>query len=79
MSGAFAIAARTNRYWAAGTALLCLGGLTTLLAGWSLFWPLSSYQVAVAGLLAAGVVILLANTARPITVTLASAVLGTSL
>ena len=56
-AGAFAIAARTNRYWAAGTALLCLGGLTTLLAGWSLFWPLSSYQVAVAGLLALTILI----------------------
>lgn len=56
-AGAFAIASRTNRYWAAGTALLCLGGLSTLLAGWSLFWPLSSYQVAVAGLLALTILI----------------------
>ena len=56
-AGAFAMASRTNRYWAAGTALLCVGGLTTVLAGWSLFCPLSSHQLAVAGLL--GVTILI--------------------
>lgn len=56
-AGAFAMASRINRYWAAGTALLCVGGLTTLLAGWSLFWPLSSYQAAVAGLLAVTILI----------------------
>lgn len=50
-AGAFTMAARTQRYWGAGTALLCLGAVVTLLAGWSLFWPLSSYQLAVVGLL----------------------------
>jgi type VII secretion integral membrane protein EccD len=56
-AGGFVMATRTNRYWAAGTAVLCVGGLSTLLAGWSLFWPLSRYQAAVAGLLAVTILI----------------------
>ncbi len=56
-AGAFTMAKRTQRHWTAATALMCLAGVVTLLSGWSLFWPLSSYQLGVAGLLAVSILV----------------------
>ncbi|MFV8176767.1 type VII secretion integral membrane protein EccD [Mycolicibacterium peregrinum] len=56
-AGGWAMAIRTKRYWAVGTAMLCLGGIAAALSMWSMFWPLSSYQIGIAGLVSVTVLI----------------------
>lgn len=56
-AGGWAMALRTKRYWTVGTAMLSLGGITAAFSMWSMFWPLSSYQIGIAGLVSVTVLI----------------------
>ncbi|TXI55749.1 type VII secretion integral membrane protein EccD [Mycolicibacterium mageritense] len=56
-AGGIAMAVRTKRYWSIGTALLCVGSFAAAVSMWSMFWPLSSYQIAVVGLVSVTVLI----------------------
>ena len=56
-AGAGLLAGLTGRYWAACSAAMCLGTLTTIASGVAMFAPLSGFQLGVSGLVAALVVI----------------------